>query len=289
MFSGENVDDSIILVDDDFESYNDTLGGNWSEVGTGEVSIGTETGNTFLNLTQTSADQSKWVENMFNKTYTDGSIYVNYRVKPSQGSATMFRLIQEKDKKMLRLPLFVEDGKIKVTGASGAETEVGTYTAGKWYDVSAKFDIDTGLADIMVQESGAGTVLKKTGMPTGLTSVCGLRMQIWGAVGTSSFDNINVKYEAPKADSSDAYIIYDDFENGISDKYTSVGTSGIRFDIGTEDSNHFLNITKTADQNNVHIRRYLDKKQTTGTVHISYKVKPQIGGSTMLWANQSRL
>ena len=288
LYNGEELDYGLAFFEDDFEGYNGSLDGTYTLGGVtsgGKMELGTEGDNHVLNVTKYNNVDNVQVSASFDKTYTEGAVYLKYSVKPYSGSSVMFWLVSSAGKQ-IRLPLFTNDGNVKVTGEGVTEAALGTFTAGEWYDVSAKVDLEAKLIDITVKNRNSGTTLSKTGIATSISDISSMRIQTWSADGTSSFDNIVLKSGRSEAvnDSDDNdYIINDNFENGLSNDYTQVGPAASTLDIGTDGTNKFLNIVN--NDNNVQAKRAFDKEYTSGTIYVDYKVKPAGGASTMFWLN----
>ncbi len=288
LYNGEELDYGLAFFEDDFEGYDGSLDGTYTQGGSdngGKMELGTEGDNHVLNVTKHNNANNVTVSASFDKTYTEGAVYLKYSVKPYSGSSVMFWLVNSAGKQ-IRLPLFTNDNKVKVTGEGVTEAELGTFTPGEWYDVSAKVDLETKLIDITVKNRNSGTTLSKTGIATSIGDISKLMIQTWSNDGTSSFDNIVLKSGRSEAvnDSDDnGYIINDNFENGLSADYTQVGSSASKLEIGTDGTNNFLKIVN--NDNNVQAKRVFGKEYTSGTIYVDYKVKPTSGASTMFWLN----
>ncbi len=185
-----------------------------SEGQNGRVTLGAEGENQVINVALVPPDGTTMVTKYFDNTYSTGNIILNYSVKPGSGLTTMFYLIKDGD--VQEFPRFETDGKMYL---DWNETVVGDYTAGVWYDVAVAFNLDRKTYDISVKKQGSDeAAVTKTGVPTGLPGVNGLRMQVWtNSEEQTCFDNVSVKHAAntilPEEPQTITLPYQQDFEN----------------------------------------------------------------------------
>ena len=191
-----------------------------SEGQNGRVTLGAEGENQVINVALVPPDGTTMVTKYFDNTYSTGNIILNYSVKPGSGLTTMFYLIKDGD--VQEFPRFETDGKMYL---DWNETVVGDYTAGVWYDVAVAFNLDRKTYDISVKKQGSDeAAVTKTGVPTGLPGVNGLRMQVWtNSEEQTCFDNVSVKHAVKPV-----FPYTQDFESGDADgmRLVSAGEAG---------------------------------------------------------------
>ena len=298
--SGDSYFDDIVIASaaDDYDGFiiNDNFEDgtiDWSEPNsdTGRIEIGNDSENKVLNVVKNANVWSVETQKGFGKTYTDGTIHLSYRVKPSEAGVTTLASLSDGAQGQIRLPEFTSGGDIKITNDYNGSLVhmvriIGKYTAGKWYEVNAAVDLDAGTYSISVNEVGADTpsgAIYEDYLNLKQIKRISLVVNTTAPAATSSFDNIAVRHE--KTSSAEKVVFKDNFE--MRENPTSIDHNwpeysaggGYKTAVEVVDGSHAAALGKPSSWYARMMKPFADR-YTSGVITLSCSVKPKAGQNT---------
>ena len=252
----ENFDDYATIAD------LEANGKGWRRTAKGELTEIRDVDNgkaVYVGLTQ-DTDNTVF-EKIMQTPLADAKYEFSFDVKP--GVNILTNIFARTSNDALPLVVFKEDGNAYVCDTGGkSSAKIGSFTAGTWYNVVVKINMNTKMVDVKVTDKEDGTTLSKIGVNyeefTGktFTSFSSLAFQVWKNQNSGSyFDNFSLKELEEKPEMNGERI---SFWAGdiVTERLVDVpsNTDKIVLDFGTKMKTSTMNATniallnKTAEQ-----------------------------------------